>query len=94
MEYAAFWTMTPAEVVMILGADRERREADVEMQRALNHEAAALTAYAYHSPKKMPKYKPRGDKRSPASDDLANAKAFGFFVGLANMSKKKKGQPA
>jgi hypothetical protein len=90
LDYALFWTLTLREVVTMLSADRDRREADIETQRAINHELAALTAYAYHNPKKMPKYKPRGEKRTPASDELANAKVFGFFVGLAQSSKKKK----
>lgn len=77
--------MTLAEVLMILGAKRDQREADVERDRALNYEMAVLTSYAYHAPRKMPKYKPQ--KAPKGSDDLAQAQVRGFFIGLA-MQKK------
>ena len=87
-DYATFWDLTLREVLIILGAIRDRRDAEFDRERALNHELAMLTSYAYHSPKKMPKYKPSKAKKDDKADEaLSQAQVRGFFIGLA-MQKK------
>jgi hypothetical protein len=75
----------------VLNADGERRRGEYERARAVAHEGAALNSYAYHSPKKMPRYKPnkkRGQSQK-ADQEIALAHARGFFRAMAARSKKK-----
>ena len=52
----------------------------------LNHEQAALNAYAYHEPKKMPRYKPPKKAEGPLDQEAALAHARGYFKALARKS--------
>ena len=90
LDYAAFWDLTFREVMMILDAKREQREADFDRARWLNHEAAALTSFAYHAPKKMPKFKPTKAKDDKADEAVAQELVRGHFIGLALQASKKK----
>ena len=53
----------------------------------LNHHLAGLTAYAYHAPKKMPKFKPASEKAKgsakaePVNSEWARAQVSAFFIG-------------
>lgn len=68
---------------MIEGANA-RRVADFEAQRALNNEMARLVAFAFHSPKKLPDYKPMNRKQQlQASPQVDDERVRAFFIGLA-----------
>ena len=75
---------------MILGALGTGQQERFEEQRQLNHELATWVAFAFHDPKKIPKYKPlkrRGrapaGKPPAASQELQHAQVRGYFIGLA-----------
>lgn len=60
------WFRTPREILKVVKLRNENRVAEFDAQRAVIHEAAHLNAYAYHSPKKMPKFKPSKAARKPS----------------------------
>jgi len=86
--------------VQVLRADSERQIRAFDQQRALNHHLAGLTAYAYHSPKKMPRYKPTSEAAKakagpePVNTEWARAQVSAFFTSFkvnAQAKKKRKG---
>jgi hypothetical protein len=66
-------------------ASVERAEQEYERQRAVQYEAAKLTALAFHNPKKLPDYQPLKREKpklaEPTEYDDARIKAF--FVEMA-----------
>lgn len=69
----------------------ERRRAEYERQRAIAHEQAALNSFAWHAPKKLPRYRPI-KKSDGISQDMALAHARGMFKAWAAKSRRVKGQ--
>jgi hypothetical protein len=53
-----------------------------------------LNSYAYHAPKKMPKYRPAKKKGAPSKVDqeIALAHARGFFRAMAARNKRQRAQ--
>lgn len=85
-----FWDKTLPELRFIVKASVNRVESEFERQRALIHEAAQLTAFAYHAPKKLPDYKPRRQRQKigpPTEYDDERVRAF--FTDLSLRSEKK-----
>ena len=88
----------PSEIIAILKGRARAVEAAFERSRRLSHEQAALTAYAYHDPKKMPPYKPLGAtsatkvaaaKAAPNST-VEQIRARGHLIRLAMSSRARK----
>lgn len=61
-------------------AKSEARIAEHDDARARNHELAQLVAYAFHSPKAMPKFKTTRAKQKPKADEDA---VRAFFIRLS-----------
>lgn len=81
-------------MTFILRASSERRRGEYERQRAIAHEQAALNSFAYHAPKKLPRYKPIKKAEGVGNQDMALAHARGMFKAWAAKSKRVKGQGA
>ena len=71
-------------------AERVRVRWTTAEQRQISHELAGLISYAFHDPKKLPKYEPvtgtkKGEKTGepPVSHELQHAQVRGYFIGLA-----------
>jgi len=90
LQYADFWPLTMAEILIVLEGDRKRRLRDHDDARARAHELAVLISYAHHQPGKIPKFTPTDDPGKPKSDAAAQAQVRGYFIGLALNSKPKK----
>jgi hypothetical protein len=82
-----FWDRTVPEARFIIRACGRRIEAEHERQRALAHEAAQLTALAFHAPGKIPDYKPIRQPRVSGPTEADDARLRGFFISLALRSK-------
>lgn len=88
--YELFWRLTPAEINRILEGCAKARRMRFEEQRQISHELAGLISYAFHDPKKLPKYEPvtgaKQDEKTgepPVSQELQHAQVRGYFIGLA-----------
>ena len=89
-----FWRIVPREAVLILDGERKRRVREHDDARARNYEMATLTSYAFHSPNKMPNYKPSRLEREVSSDEAAQAQVRAHFIALAMASESKRGRDA
>ncbi|KPU83697.1 hypothetical protein JI58_07930 [Marinosulfonomonas sp. PRT-SC04] len=69
--------------MLVVNATRQRETDSFERARIRNFEMAGLIAIAHHDPKKMPDYKPHGEKPKPVSDEANQARARGAFIALA-----------
>ena len=77
---------------MVLDGAQAKRMRDHDDARARNYELAGLIGYAYHDPKKMPKFEASGAAQK--SDELAHEQVRGFFISLAMSAKDKSGSAA
>ncbi|MGB1389501.1 MAG: hypothetical protein ACPG61_11505 [Paracoccaceae bacterium] len=66
----------------ILRADAARLDRDNQLARARNHELAVLVSFAFHNPKKMPKFS-ANTKKQELPDEVAQAQVRAFFIGMA-----------
>lgn len=68
----------------MLRCARRARETRLEEARQLNFELAGLISFAFHAPKKMPKYKPvRPEPRRETSSPADDAKVRAYLIGLS-----------
>lgn len=74
---------------MIIKAASERMRRDFEERRVLNTELANLVAFAFHSPGKIPAYKPMGGVQHEESNEADDAYVRAFFIGMASASKSE-----
>lgn len=83
-DYDHFWRLTPAEIVLILDADVERRNHIIETSRAANHELAHWIGIAFHDPKNFPKLKPLTIKpKTETSSAIDDARVRAYFIGAS-----------
>jgi hypothetical protein len=68
---------------MILDNDRKRRVREHDDARARSYEMATLVSYAFHSPNKMPKFKPSRLEREALSDEAAQAHVRAHLIAWA-----------
>jgi hypothetical protein len=89
-DYPLFWELTPGEVVRILNADAKRRTRDADDLRGALYEMAGLVAYAFHEPRRMPKFAPLGVAAKPAgrTDEAAQAMLREYLRGIAKRGKR------
>ena len=88
LQYRDFWSLTFAEIMVILEGDYKRRMREHDDARVRNYELANWISYAHHEPNKMPKFQATPDRDKEASDAVAQEKVRGFFIGLALSSGK------
>lgn len=87
LPYDQFWTLTIREASLIMDGIAESRTNEHERERVLLYEAANLTSFAYHDPKKIPKYKPISAK--PQERDLkSDAEVRATLKAIAAMRSK------
>ncbi|WP_028956658.1 hypothetical protein [Sulfitobacter sp. 20_GPM-1509m] len=67
---------------MILRATVARIESEHELARVRNFELAGLVAFAFHEPKKLPKYS-KTNSKSAVPDEVAQAQVRAFFIAMA-----------
>ena len=56
LDPAAFWAITPREVLVILDGADARARADLKTAQQLAYSTAVLISIASHNPKKFPKF--------------------------------------
>lgn len=79
-DYGTFWRLTPRQISLVLNCYADRRIKEHDEARLRNFEMAQLIAYAFHSPKTMPKFKPTSAPSGPKEDEEG---VRAFFIGLA-----------
>lgn len=83
LDYDAFWARTPREIDLILRARAEARREEHDRQRGIAYELAALIAFAFHEPKKLPEFEPTRPAGAPSTRaDEEHVRAW--FIAMAS----------
>jgi len=74
-----------------LRGEVRRIETEHRLARMRNHELAQLIGFAFHDPKKMPKFEDSTEGRKAISNEVANAKVRGFLIALSQKKTAGRG---
>ena len=87
LDPAAFWAITPREVLVILDGADARARADLKAAQQLAYSTAVLVGMATHNPKKFPKF----DKVFPDLDAARRAQGpdeiYAAMIGWADAAE-------
>lgn len=87
-DYELFWRLTPAEISILLDADRARLATDAQRVSAASHELAHLIAFAFHDPKNIPAFGrdigPAGEPKKEVSTEVDDVRVRAFFIGMSH----------
>jgi len=85
LDYDLFWRLTPHDMAVVVRGRRAAIREAHERARMVAYETAQWVAYAFHEPKRMPKFKlmtadTTVDERQQMVDD---AQVRGWFIAMS-----------